>query len=37
MAKNLRWLSMYDHNDDTNRRKQKTELKTETGRNFQVD
>ena len=37
MVKNLRWLSMYDHSDVTNRRKQKTELKTETGRNIQVN
>ena len=37
MVKNLRWLSMNDHNDVTNRRKQKTELKTETGINVQVD
>ena len=36
IVKNLRCLSMYGHSDLTNKRKQKTEHKTETGRNVPV-
>ena len=36
IVKNIQCLSMYDHSDVTNKRKQNTEHKTETGRNVPV-